>query len=478
MVQKLILILLLLCSYVSTFAQEMWGVVSGNYAGINASWINPASTMHSKLYLDINLATADLFFENNAIYMHKGDFKPFSFIRSGDNLPQYGKDDLPFDYYKNTERKNLYLNALVQGPSFSVVMGDHAFGLRTSVRSILSGREIPYEMVGFAYEGLNYEPQQNINYNDNAMRVNGMSWLEIAFHYARNIVRQGDVHISAGINAKLLFGVAGAYLGLENLDYIVNNDSTLNLRNVRGELGYSSFSGNQLFNGNGFGFDLGVIYEKKNRYTSSARAGKLCRQPYEDYKYRLGLSLLDLGMINYKADAQKHNYNDVGVFWENVDTVQFRDIDQFTRMLSNQLYGDPGASLSANKIRVVLPMAASAQFDYHFRKQWYVNATAVQPLFAGKTAIYRPAQLSVTPRYESQYFEFSLPISLYDYRYPRLGLSARFWFLTIGSDNLLGFFSITDFTGFDIYASIKFNFLKGKCRGSSWHCDYRNIRSR
>lgn len=454
-------------------SQEMWGVVNGNYAGINGTWMNPASTMHSKLYLDINLATADVFLENNAFYMHKGDFKPLAFLKSSDNLPQYGKDELPFDYYKNQQRKNLHINALVQGPSFSVVINNQAFGFKMALRTIVSGREIPYEMIGFGYEGLNFTQQHNINYQDDDMLINGMSWMEIGLHYARIVFNRRDVQMSAGITAKVLIGVAGAYLDVDNIDYIVNNDSTLNLRNVRAELGYSNQDANSIFNGKGVGFDLGVIYEKKNKYSSTIRSQKLCRQAYQDYKYRIGVSLLDIGMINYKQEARKHNYNDVGVFWEDVDTVQFRGLDEFTQMLSEVLYGDPEDSYSGDKIRIFLPAAISLQYDYHFKKQWYVNATAVQPLAFGKSSIYRPAQLAVTPRFETPYFEFSLPFSLYDYRYPRLGLSARFWFLTIGSDNLLGFFSLTDFTGMDLYVSLKFNFLKGKCRNSTWHCDYR-----
>jgi hypothetical protein len=86
--------------------------------------------------------------------------------------------------------------------------------------------------------------------------------------------------------------------------------------------------------------------------------------------------------------------------------------------------------------------------------------------------LYRPAQLSVTPRYETQYFEVNLPVSLYDFRYPRMGVAARIWFLTLGTDNLLGFLNLTDFTGFDLYVSVKFNFLKGKCRRTSWGCDH------
>lgn len=455
----------------------MWGVVNGNYAGINSSLINPAGIMHSKLYLDVNIATADLFFENNAFYIHRKDYKPIAFLRSDQNLPEYGKDGLPFDYYRNDERKNIHLNAMLLGPSFSISRGEDAFGFRTAFRAVVSGRQIPYEIIPFSYEGLNYQPQHNINYNDDVMRITGMGWTEIGLSYARTMYRRGPDHLTAGVTAKFLLGIAGSYLDVQNLDYIVNNDSTLNIRNTRAEFGISGpEQGEPLFNGKGFSADLGIVYEKKSRGYGSNRAGKLCRVPYEDYKYRLGFSLIDMGFINFNGNAQRHNYDDVGVFWQQVDTVNFRDIGPFLRMLSGELYGDPYASLTSYRIRMVLPAAMSMQFDYHYRAQWYLNASVVQPVMNSKSYLYRPAQLSVTPRYETAYLEFSMPLSLYDYRYPRIGLAARFWFLTIGTDKLLGFFNVTDFTGMDIYFSLKFNFLKGKCRKTSYHCEGRPMR--
>jgi hypothetical protein len=456
------------------FTQEMWGVVNGNYAGINSTLINPTGILHSKLYLDVNVVTADLFFENNAFYIHRSDYRPVAFLRSGDNLPEYGKDALPFDYYRNSMRKDLHVSAFVMGPSFSVSRRDDAFGFHTAFRSVISARNVPYEIIPFSYEGLNYDPLHNINFNDDDMLVTGMSWMEAAFSYARTIYKRGPDHLSAGITAKALFGMAGAYLDIENIDYIVNNDSTLNIRNIRGELGFSetAFPGEQLFSGRGFAFDVGFSYVKKRSGYSGRLSGNLCKQPYEEYRYRIGVSLLDLGMMRFGERSQRHAYDDVGTFWENVDTVNFRNLDQFVRMVSNELYGDPGASLRGNRLRMMLPAAFSLQYDHHFQENLYLNGTLIVPLMSGTTAIHRPAQIAVTPRYETQYLEFSVPVSLYDFRYPRVGLAARFWFFTIGTDKLLGFFNLTDFTGLDLYVSLKFNFLKGKCRNRPWDCGY------
>ncbi len=459
----------------SSYAQEMWGVVGGNYAGINGALLNPSSILHSKLYLDINIAAADVFLENNAFYIHREDYHPISFLKSSDNLPAYGKDDLPFDYYSNKQRKNIHLSGNIRGPSLSVVRGYQAFGFVSGFRTVFSGRDIPYEVIPLSYEGLNYEPLQNINFNDDQMLITGMAWFEMGLTYARSIIKQGRNQLSAGVTAKFLLGYAGAYLDIENIDYIVNNDSTLNIRNVRGELGFSSSSlpGDRFFSGKGLSVDLGITYVKKKRGYSNWSGNKLCRQQAEDYYYKLGVSLLDLGWMHFSNGAQGHDYNDVGRFWENVDTVNFRNLDYFTQLLSNEFYGDPNASLSADRIKILLPSALSVQFDYHINQQWYVHGVVVQALKTGKSYLYRPAQLAVIPRYETKYLEFSVPITLYDYRYPRFGLSARFWFLTIGTDNMLGFLNLTDFTGMDLYFSLKFNFLKGKCRSTNYHCESR-----
>ncbi|RLD52917.1 MAG: hypothetical protein DRI97_13995, partial [Bacteroidetes bacterium] len=151
MSKKFSLILILSFLHLMTYGQEMWGVVNGNYAGINSTLINPAGMLHSKLYLDVNVATADLFFENNAIYIHQGDYKPIAFLQDDKNLPKYGIDDLPFDYYTNDQRKDYHFSALIMGPSFSISRRDDAFGFRTAFRTVISGRDIPYEFVTFAY---------------------------------------------------------------------------------------------------------------------------------------------------------------------------------------------------------------------------------------------------------------------------------------------------------------------------------------
>jgi hypothetical protein len=78
----------------------------------------------------------------------------------------------------------------------------------------------------------------------------------------------------------------------------------------------------------------------------------------------------------------------------------------------------------------------------------------------------RPAQIAVTPRYETDWFEAMLPLSLYEYRLPRIGAAVRLGFLTIGTERLGTLFGVADINGMDVYASVKFNLRKGVCLGN------------
>jgi len=122
--------------------------------------------------------------------------------------------------------------------------------------------------------------------------------------------------------------------------------------------------------------------------------------------------------------------------------------------------------LAGNSFKIGLPTALSVQFDYHYNKNWYFNATLIQPFKASTYSVRRPAQIAVTPRYETDWFEAMLPVSLYEYSIPRIGAAVRLGILTIGTDRIGTLLGISDLNGLDIYASIKINFRRGVCLGN------------
>ncbi|MDD5569811.1 MAG: DUF5723 family protein [Bacteroidales bacterium] len=439
-------------------AQEMLGMVNSNYAGINGALINPSSMVDSKLYLDIAFITADVFAQNNYIYMDKRNYYFPSFFSKNPNFKiENGKSTL--DYY-NKRDKFLFANIRVNGPSAMVCIGRHAIGIYEGVRSAISVNHLPYHVAKFIYDGLRYEPQQNIDYNLDKLKVAGLLWGEIALSYAYIFYSNKMDFFAGGITIKKDLGIMGLYLNDYGANYYVPNDTTLVMNNLKAEYAYTDA---HIFNGRTFAFDIGFTYERKPS-ESTMRFRKLCEQKYRDYIYKIGLSFLDIGAINFKKHATKYDIQDASTTWVNIH--KYSDKDRFDQDLGVRFAGQ---CTRTNNFNLGLPKGVSIQFDYHYRKYWYLNSTLVQGLDFGNAFVRRPNQISFTPRYERRWFEINLPLSLYDYIYPRWGFSVRLFNLTIGTDKFGGFLSLNDFTGLDLYFSLKINFAKGSCgKGEGW----------
>ncbi len=473
---KSLILVLILSGALPVVAQEMLGIVNSNYAGISGSMINPAVTVTSPFYIDVNIMAADVFAENNYVYMAKNEYRFSRFFSKNPVFPTHGTDNnlIVYDYY-NTKDKKAYVNVRVLGPSFAVSVGRHSFGFVSGARVVSSTRNVPYEIAKFGIEQLAYPPQYDINYVDNRHIYSAeLAWAEIGFNYSYVIKQNSLDYWAAGITIKDLKGYGGGYLYAKNIDYIVLDHDTLIVHNMNAEAGFSlplnyqanTVEQNPLFRGKGVGFDLGVIYQKKKRYVRTERFNSLCAQNYIPYQYKIGVSLLDIGRVRFTQNAEKLVFDNVATYWPGITHTNYSNINDLTTMLSNQFYGDPTQLIQGNEIKIALPTALSIQADVNYYKNWYVNGTFVYPLQISKSGLIRPVLLALTPRYETAMFEASLPLSLYDWTKPHIGLSARFRGFFVGTEKLSAFFHFTDFTGIDFYFGLKFSLRKGNCRNS------------
>ena len=333
-------------------AQELLGVTLGNYSGTAGLMVNPAGMTNNKMYLDINLATANVFFRNNFAYLPKEDFviwdaADYSFP------PIYGVDtNRNVNYYNDNNLKNATVNARLLGPSAMLQVGDHAFGITTGVRYFTSGNRIPWDIAEISYNGLNYTPLHNIEFDDYDFDFSTSAWMEIGLSYAYNAIKSYDQQLTVGISIKKLWGYGGGYLKTNNVNYIVVNDSTINIRNLNAEAGFSvpidydnnDYISTPTFRGSGIGVDIGAVFVKKKKVSMNEWDGKkLCSQKYDEYVYRIGVSILDIGRVKYTNNAQLHSYDDVSKYWADVDTLNFTDINTMMSQISNTFYGDPAA---------------------------------------------------------------------------------------------------------------------------------------
>ena len=462
----------------TVIGQDMTGLVLGNYSGINSVQVNPSGMHNSKTYLDIQFLGVDLFLQNNFLYLDKKDYRFLNFFKPGYELPvhteDYGTEERTFYVYHNKRVKNIFSSIRINGPGAMLIWGNHAFAITTAARQVASIYKVPYDLANFSYLGLNFKPQQNINYQDKKpFSVAELAWAEIGLSYAYTFYARGFNKVSAGISARRLFGIAGGYVFSRQLDYIVIDDSTLNVKNFDADIGLAIpvdygnnlSQANQWVKGGGFAFDIGLTYVRTVKSLQRDYFPSLCAQRYDDYEYRIGIALIDIGAIHFRTNARKYRIDNRASYWDNLTSFEFRDINQLMDTVSYKFYGDNQEALVADQFYMWLPTAFSFQFDYHFRKNWYVNASLIYGIPLSRNAVGRPAELSITPRYETRNFEVSLPVSLYDWYLTRIGLAFRVYGFTIGTDKLGGFFNLNDFTGLDLYFSIKLFFNKGRCRG-------------
>ena len=457
-------------------SQEMLGTTLGNYSGVNGLQLNPSSMLGSKPYLDINLLSMDVFLQNNFLYMAKQEYRITNFFKAGLELPshpeQYGTEIRNFYIYDNQNLRNVYTQLRINGPGAMLVLGKHAFAITTGARVVVSGKRVPYEVANWAYLGLNYIPQQNINYQDNRpFKAGELAWAEIGLSYAYTLHVRGRDKLTAGISIHRLFGYSAFYLKANQADYVVPNDSTISIHNMNAQYGYSlpvnydhnGLWNDKLFTGHGFSGDIGVTYTRLSQAYSEDFYSSLCSQQYNDYKYRLGVALIDVGAIRFNTHAETYSIDDKSSYWDNVNALGYKNIHQFMDTISYQFYGNNTAAYRGSSFYMWLPSALSVQFDYHYAKNWYVNTSFIYGFDLSPYSVSRPAEIAITPRYESRGFQADLPVSLYDWNKLRIGLALRYYYFTIGTEKLGQFFRISNFTGMDMYFAFNFFIDKGDC---------------
>lgn len=479
----LILLTLLFLSPVLC-GQEMLGIKSSNYSGVLGISLNPSSMHASKLYMDFNLVSVNSAVGNDYMYIGIQQFRDYLFR---DKEPVYYTSDgekRNFTIYRNDESKYGNVGARINGPGAMMVYGKHAFGFSSSFRSYSSFTNLPPDMANFIYEAIDYNAQHQIVYthNDNPIRVGSLTWTELNFSYAYNFRRYKWEYWSAGITLKPLFGMAAVFSNINELEYEVYTDTTAFIYNASFDYGYSlpvnsatnEYSPDPLFSGFGFGVDLGVTYQFTTKGHGNGVFNHLCEQVYDDYNYKIGFSLLDLGYIKFNNNAELRSFENVDAYWDKAtDTLPANSIDEINYKIDHFFSDYPDQNIEANEITMHTPPAISFQFDYHFKRNIYLNSTLIYAFNIGRSYIKRASILGFTPRYESSRIEVSFPVSFYEWEWnkPRIGFAFRYANLFFGFDRLNTLLGLNDFTGFDCYfgvrlnlsRNLRMNYIKGNC---------------
>jgi len=454
--KNFLLSLLFLITIQTIHAQSYMGYFSDNYAGVQGVLFNPASIVDSRFRADINLFSTSSSL-NNDFY----GLSLFDLSKSSYDVSKEGK--------KSPSKNNggiVYSD--VMGPSFMFnIAPKHAIAIFTRARAIGNANSLNGELVAQIEEGLDDANDFNINVGD--PNFVGHSWAEIGASYATVLLQNKQHFLKGGFTAKYLLGGINSYTNGNDIKTVFNqtNNPLTSTFGTTGTLTVGTsqdfITGNEdvKFDGssNGFGFDFGFIYEWRPDYVSydlsNAKAVDNNFKDQNKYKLRFGLSITDIGSIKYKNSKQEiYNFNNI------LTQAQIEATDDIEEFLD--LYAPPTTTYSDRKVN--LPSVMHLDADWNMHKKFYLNLNGNIGL-TNKTGINSSSQantLIITPRYETKWFSYYLPINWMEYSGFQMGSGLRFGPVFVGSSSVLTNWLSKESKAADVHFGVKIPLYQNK----------------
>lgn len=429
----------IIVSIVSIFSangQERMGIANSNYSSINSIFLNPSSSVDCRTLVMFNLVGANIYAMNNQVYVPQLRLKDA--INGNVQEPEIGAKGI---------KRFAYLKAEVNAPAIVVSNQEIGAGLFVRARAELSVNNIPAELTQMLVEQ-QIDTSRSFGIDIKNTRVGQMSWVEWGANFGMMYFKHNKTLITVGGNAKYITGVNIAYGNIYRLNAQVNG-SQFDVHNIRAKVRYNEPGWNT---GKGFGLDLGITYKKTlnfvdGYYANSQKSG--CK--YIDYKYKVGVSLLDVGAVRFMNNTFKGEVSGSTT----INDFKNTDIDSVIR-------ADFKVSEEKNvPVWATLPTAFSIQGDLNLTHHFYVNATLVQSITTARMVGVQHANLlSIAPRFETRNLEVAVPLTFYRYIYPQLGAAVRFRTFVIGMDNILPLFTKSNTYGGNIYFNLGISLFK------------------
>lgn len=395
------------------YAQNYVGQEADNYSGIMGVTYNPSNIVGSNYKSNINLVSGSTFGGSDYFGINLGN-----------------AFDSGFDIENDSERypsnsNNFFLNADILGPSFMFNLNKKSsIGLITRGRTFFNISNINGEL----FEAIEDEFETNKDIVFDSQNLNGTlhAWAEIGLAYGRILMDKQNHILKGGATLKLLQGAGALFMSSPGFqgEYLQNTETL----NTQGQLNYGTTQGfdqDDIDFSNlsaGFGMDIGFTYQWHNNRENDTTP------IYRDkYKLKVGVSVTDIGSINYR-DTELTSYD----LNSTVDASTFDDLEEFLDNNYNKT-----ETISDTKIQ--LPTALRVLIDYRIAKKWLISAQANLSMVKkgnefGSSII---NTVTIAPRLETKWFSFYTPLSFREYGDVAFGGGFRLGPLTAGSGSVL-----------------------------------------
>ncbi|RWW98928.1 hypothetical protein [Flavobacterium cerinum] len=436
-------------------AQDAVIFSNDKYSGISSVGFSPTQPFFNPNSWDINIVAVDIFIQNNYTYISKqsiigladADIKSVSLRDkimgiSGPNLQ---------DYY-NKDKGGYHFSSDILGPSASLSVDinqkKYTFGIFTRLRTQGSAIDID-----------NYSRFNNTNidavymYNFSPFKTNFMNWGEIGVNVATQIFQDKEYKLVLGGNLKYEMGYDAMNLNNKNtanLRRTVNStDLSTNTEMANYDIEASYVTGydsegkqyNIKPNGKGFGLDIGLAFTEWDFRM-------------EDYNLKMSFNILDIGYINFKGE--NHRFNGKPFDFNTLDGKKIESPQEFFQIMSEEIYGNPNASLAGTKFTIGLPTSLHFNISKRIRENHYLNFDLVQRAPVFENSLKRSNIANVSYSVQKRIIGYGTSMSLYEYRDLQFGAYLRLASLIIGSENFFPlFFKQDKLHAADIYIGLK-----------------------
>ncbi len=441
--KKTVFVIAFLASLATAKAQSYLGYYHDNYAGVQSVLFNPASIVDSRFKTDINLFSFSSSVSNDMY---------------GVNLFDVFKDGYDFDTQAKksfTYANKINLNTDIMGPSFMFnIAPKHSLAIFTRARAVANVIDVN----GNVINELSKDNKNNFNYNVGSPNGVGNSWGEIGISYAAVLFQQGQHFLKGGITAKYLQGIANYHFQGNNVTMQYNENVILPQNSTYTTTGTAVYGSSQDFatnsnididsKSNGFGVDLGLVYEWRPDFDASRKDINDLKY-LNKYKIRFGFALTDLGLMTYDKGV-RNNYNlNKTITQNNYESAD--NIDQF-------LKDNYAATVVNGAVKSKLPTAIHTDVDWNIHNKFYVNLngdfSVVSKTILNQNSIAN--RVSLTPRYESRWFSFYVPVSYMDVnKQTQVGVGLRTGVFFIGSGSALSNMMSNNSRAADFYLGVK-----------------------
>lgn len=418
MFKKILFILLLFCVRLS-FSQAYMGYSMDNFSGLHNTLHNPANLADARVKWEFNLFSASGTLAT--------DYTNLTLTNLSDILGDSGFDGIErFPSNQNT----ILLDADIVGPSLQFSLNEKSgLALTTRVRALSNFNNVNGSLFESLYDGF---PTGAFAFEQDNLDFATHAWGEIGLSYARVFMSNSNHVLKGGLTLKYLVG-GGAVQGGSN-ELSGTFDNTTGQVRLDGDISYAltindGTNSAEYFEelSSGFGADIGIVYEFRN-VKSIAPSNNNNPRAFNQYKLKVGLSILDIGGINYQ-DTEQTDYS----INANVNAQELEN--DFIDVIAD----NAAATTTVQDIQWSLPTTLQLNLDYSFTHKWFLNLNIGQGLVA-KNNFFNNNRLNLitlTPRYESRVFGAYLPISHSSLTKTAIGLGFRLGPLTIGSSSIL-----------------------------------------